>query len=323
MAETATIAKMADLVSKEIFTVFGWQRRPHKDQNWKCVVKSHKKKTHPSDVVFSYDSPLESGRVYLTTDLKSYAAKTLTKDKLQEALVSLSMSTECANQCEEWQNLYADPESNFRVNGLLFVYNHDGEFDREFTTVLSLVKQTSLRIKAAYRLYVFGPPEIAYLYTIANDILKKRGQRELPEAEHCKFYHPDLIRHRVTSNTLEAATAEMLLSPWQVLRYEPTAATSNVGGYIVYYRDPAKSADELKFLLDYLFRFQLVAESVRIEIRAPFADSKASAFFETAKEQYAKEYFGFPEFKKRLDQITFSSITTVHSKFSTEELGMD
>ena len=140
------------------------------------------------------------------------------------------MSAECANQSQEWQERYADPDSNFRVNGLLFIYNHDGEFHRDFPKLLSMVKQSLLKVKSAYRLYVFGPPEITYLYTVANDILKKRGKKELPEAEHCKFYHPDLVRHRVTSNTLEAATAEMLLAPWQVLKYEATPATENRAG---------------------------------------------------------------------------------------------
>ncbi|HEY5891820.1 MAG TPA: hypothetical protein VIT91_01190 [Chthoniobacterales bacterium] len=286
-------------------------------------MKGHKKKTHPSDAVFSYESPLEHGRVYLTTDLKSYAAATINKDKLEEALKSLSISAECANQSEEWQQLYADPESNHRVYGMLFIYNHDSDYDKNFPMLLALVKQNLVKVKANYRLFVFGPPEITYLYNVANDILRKRGAHELPSAKHCKFYHPDLVRARVTSNTLKAATAEMLLSPWQVLEYEPTELTNNQRGYVVYYREPAAAVDELKFLIDYLFRYQLVADSVRIEIRAPFADSKASAYFATAKEQYAKEYFNFPEFEKRLEQITFSSIPTVLSQFSTTQLGMD
>ncbi|MDB6151878.1 MAG: hypothetical protein JWL90_331 [Chthoniobacteraceae bacterium] len=286
-------------------------------------MKGHKKSTHPSDAVFSYESPLEHGRVYITTDLKSYAKKTINRDKLEEALQSLSISTECANQSEEWQQLYADPESNHRVYGMLFIYNHDGEYDKDFTTLLALVKQNLVKVKANYRLFVFGPHEITYLYNVANDILRKRGAGELPAAKHCKFYHPDLVRSRVTSNTLKAATAEMLLSKWQVLEYEATEVTNNQKGYVVYYRESASSVDELKFLIDYFFRYQLVADSVRIEIRAPFADPKASAFFATAKEQYAKEYFNFPEFEKRLGQITFSSIPTVLSQFSTTELGMD
>lgn len=321
--ETGPTAEMANIVSREIFSVFGWNRRPHKDQNWKCVVKAHKRSDHPSDVVFSYDSPLESDRIYLTTDLKSYAASTITKDKLQDALVSLSVSAECANQSDDWRHLYADTEENYRVHGLLFVYNHDGGYDRNFPKLLSHIKQSALKIKPAYRIYVFGPEEITYLYTVAGDILKRRGAGELPAAEHCKFYHPDLVRARVKSNTLTAATAEMLLAPWLIIKYEATKATDNRAGYIIYYRETAADADELKFLLDYLFRCQLVGEDISIEIRAPFAVEKASAFFETAKEQYAKEYFNLPEFKRRLDCIKFTLLPTALPQFSKVELGMD
>ena len=322
MAETANIAKIAQIVSDEIFSVFGWKRRPHKDQNWECVVPSHRKATHPSDVVFSYDSPLENGRVYLTVDVKSYQRSVITKNKVEEALLSLSMSAECANQSEEWQDLYVDPTTNARVHGMLFVFNHDGNYDKDFTKLLSTIKQTALRIKAAYRLYVFGPKDIHYLQNIANDIVKKRGRKEIPDSEFCKFYHPDLVRARVSSNTLEAATAEMLQSPWLVLKYD-ARATNGKYGYLVYYRGEASSVDELKFLIDYLFRFQLVADMAQIEIRAPFADSRATALFETAKEQYAKEYFEFQEFQTRLNQISFSNIATIENCFSTIELGMD
>lgn len=322
MAETAKIAKIAEIISQEIFSVFGWKQRPHRDQNWACVVKAHKKATHPSDVVFSYDSPLEAGRVYLTVDLKSYAKDTINKDKIEAALLSLSLSTHCANQSEEFQELYLNEETNPRVHGMLFVFNHDGAYDKDFIKLLSSIKQSSLRIKAGYRLFVFGPKEIHYLQAVANDIVKKRGRKEIPDGEACKFYHPDLVRARVTSNTLEAATAEMLLSPWLVMKYD-SRVVGGKHGYLVYYRGEASSSDELKFLIDYLFRFQLVADMAEIEIRAPFADARSTAYFETAKEQYAKEYFEFEEFQTRLAQIKFSSIQTVENNFSTIELGMD
>lgn len=328
MAETAAIAKMAEEVSKGIFSIFGWGRRPHHDQNWACVSGNHKSKlgrkklTHPSDVVFFYDSPLEHGRIYINTDLKSYSASTITKDNLEEALINLSMSVECANQSGEWQDIFADPESNHRVYGMLFIYNHDAEYDKNFSNLLGMVKYNLLKVKANYRIFVFGPAEIEYLFNVTNDILRKRGASELPSAKYCKFYHPDLVRSRVTSNTLKAATAEMLLSPWQILEYEATEETNHQKGYVIYYRDSGSSVDELKFLIDYCFRYQLVADSVRIEIRAPFADSKATAHFETAKAQYAKEYFNFPEFEKRLSQITFSSISAILARFSGPELGM-
>lgn len=322
MAETSNIARIATIVSEEVFSVFGWSRRPHKDQNWKCVVRGHKKKTHPSDVVFSYESPLEAGRVYLNVDLKSYAKATITKEAVEKALISLSMSAECANQSEEWQNLYVDPESNARVHSVLFVYNHDGAYNTDFNRVVKTLKSSLFKVKVAYRCFIFGPKDICYLQTISSDILKKRGRNQLPGSNSCHFFHPDLVRARVTSNTLDSATAEMLLSPWQILQFSATNEKPN-GGIIVYYRESATTVDELKFLIDYLFRFQLVEENIPIEIRAPFAADQATAFFATAKEQYAKDYHEMPEFIKRLDQIKFHLIPEIQTTFSKVELGMD
>lgn len=326
MAETADIAQMADEVSRRIFSIFGWNRRPHRDRNWPCVAPEHKKRTHPSDVVFSYDSPVEPHRIFLNTDLKSYARSSITKDAIESALQSLSLAVDCANRSQQWQELYVDPETPFHAHGLLFIYNHDGEYDKDFDGLLANVKPTLLKLKGRNRLYVFGPSQIEYLDIVAHDIQLSRGREgddKLPPSSQCSFFHPDLVRARVTTKTLSAATAEMLLAPWLVLQYEAVTGGADHMGYIVYYRGKCESADELKYMLDYLFRFQLVGDRNKIEIRAPFASSNATALFATAKEQYAKDYFDFAEFKKRLERISLRSIPRAISKFSEVELGMD
>ena len=326
VAETADIAKMAEEVSRRIFSIFGWERRPHRDRNWPCTAPEHKKKTHPSDVVFSYDSPVEPNRIFLNTDLKSYARSSITKDGVEKALQSLSLAVDCANRNEHWQQLYANPELGYHVHGLLFIYNHDGGYDKDFDNLLADVKLSLLKMKGKNRLYVFGPRQIEYLDMVAYDIQFSRGQEDegrLPPSSQCHFFHPDLVRARVTTKTLKAATAEMLLAPWLVLQYEAPSESSDHLGYLIYYREDCSSADELKFLLDYLFRFQLVGDRNKIQIRAPFAVSNATAIFETAKEQYAKDYFDFPEFKKRLERISLRSIPRVNSSFSETQMGLD
>ena len=58
MAETINIAKMAEKLSKGIFTEFLWGRMEHTNINWPCEnQETHEVKTHPSDVVFWYDEP--------------------------------------------------------------------------------------------------------------------------------------------------------------------------------------------------------------------------------------------------------------------------
>src|SRR5581483_1019545 len=96
MAETAQIAEIAEKASGEIFSVFGWERRPPKDRNWDCVTAQHKKATQHSDVVYSYEDPVEASNIFFTTDLKSYAKETISQDKVKAALKSLAISAECA-----------------------------------------------------------------------------------------------------------------------------------------------------------------------------------------------------------------------------------
>ena len=55
MAETESIAKMAEMLSREIFRPFGWTNHPLYNENFACLnQEAHKLKTHPTDTVFSY-----------------------------------------------------------------------------------------------------------------------------------------------------------------------------------------------------------------------------------------------------------------------------
>lgn len=322
MPETANIAQVADTVSQKIFSVFGWQRRSAQDQNWACVTPAHKKRTHPSDVIFAYDDPFEHARTYINTDLKSYAKESITLTKVRSALKSMAMSTECANKSEEWKGLYVDPSENYKVTGMLFVYNHDGDFDNDFHSFVVDLKPSVLKLRAGYKMFVIGPKAIQHLYSIANDIVAQRGLALLPSTEDCSFYYPDLIRVRGKSKFWKTATIEMLTSPWQVLKYANGGPEKTQSGYYFYYSGKGDSADEFKFLFDYLFRYQMVERPEQISIRMTELHKHAGANFETAKEQYAKDYYDLPEFKKRLDRIRLDPVATVVHHFNLIAGGM-
>lgn len=91
MAETGNIAKMAEKISNQLFVDFYWERVGEMNTNWDCVDPLHKKKTHPSDVVFFYDNPYAHSTTYVTCDLKSYGKGSITSSKIQEAVGSLAL----------------------------------------------------------------------------------------------------------------------------------------------------------------------------------------------------------------------------------------
>ncbi|MCE9609545.1 MAG: hypothetical protein K8R23_04980 [Chthoniobacter sp.] len=314
---------MAKKVSDDIFEVFGWKRHLHKDLNFACCITEHKKKTHPADVVFSYQSPVEANRIFINTDLKSYAATTIKSTEVRDAINSLNLSVACANRSAEWRERYVGDVTNYDVHGLLFVYNHDAGFDKNWQKLLADAKITGSKINARNRLYVLGPTDILYLVSVADDIRRQRGSEVLPKAAECNFFYPDMINTRVNHSLNKAATLEILTAPWQVLRYEKGGKDQNVSGSYVYYRGLGETPDEFKFLIDYLFRFQLVGDDKQISIRMPFAVGDASARFESAKDEYWKAHHSLPEFNKRMERIKFETVARVRDQFDETVLGME
>jgi hypothetical protein len=327
MAETAKIAEIANKASNEIFSVFGWERRPPRDRNWPCVTELHKKDTHPSDVAFCYDDPVDHSTVFFTTDLKSYAKQTISQDKIKTALRSLAMSAECAAKASHWRDLYVNPAQNYRVRGLLFVYNHDGEFDLNFGTWIKDATSASIKLRRPVKVHVLGPKEIRYLFTIANDIKRERGtDRNLPDAIDCSFFYPDLVRVRVKSNYCKAATIELLTGPWQILRYENAGKDGSRHGHYVYYAGDGSQPEEFKYIFDYLFRHQLIRPKENISIRMAQGCDSAKLNFEHAKEQYILDFVPYVprvDFEQRLSVITFSRVDTVIQKFCDLDLGLE
>jgi hypothetical protein len=305
MAETAPTARMAEWLSDQIFDEFGWQRRPPRDTNWACVTARHHKKegkkVHTSDAVFTYDHPYQHDQTYLTTDLKSYASSSIQKAKIRDALRSLAESADCANKSEEFQKLYVNDASAWKVEGLLFVLNNDSKFSDDFYTKFESIASSGFKLKPHLRLFVLGPEEVRYLLTVAADIRDEFGKGRLPQRDKRTFFHPNLYRARPKSNYTPSAPIETLLAPWQIL-YHSNPATSTSGFYL-YYRGKGETPDEFKFIIDYLFRFHLVHQNVPIVVKITRGDKAAITNFEIAKEQYGRDYHKLPEFMDRLKLI--------------------
>jgi len=324
VAETSTIAEMARKVSEELLSVFGWELVLPADQNWACVNSEHGKTTHPSDVVFRYRHPYLPRTVHLTTDLKSFAASTVNKQQISKAITSLAMSASCAAISSQWQDLYAAPDCTLEVSGLLFVYNHDGDYAGEFRDLLLAADATRLNMPASTMLHVMDPSRIAYLATVANDITSLRGRRQIPYAgEHFWFFYPDLISEHARVDQPQAATVETLCGPLIVCRYLHTRANGPIAGALVYYSRDGTTVDEFKYLIDYLFRYQLINNCDEVLIRLPSAASNATATFSRAVTAYLADFNDLPDLRERLERVKVEPVTTVVKVFSKVALGME
>lgn len=325
MGETVNIGAMAEKISNDIFREFLWEMLPATNIDWKCVKeKEHGRKTHPSDVVFTYKEPYKNLRTYINTDLKSYSKGSISKSSVGKALESLAKAVACCDISESWQKLYKNHSENFQIHGLLFIYNHDGEYDKDFKKMLHNALKSEFKLSGNKKIFVLGPEDICYLNTIVNDIKVLRGEMKISMRDKCSFYYPDLITSKLYwSGEPRASVLECLTSPYQILEYKiPENETTT--GLKLYYRRSGETVEEFIYLFDYLLRYQLLDKShiTEIEIRMPNPASETAAIFEAAKTEYAIRFSGDPNFSKRLDMINYSSITNVVSRFSEVEMGM-
>lgn len=322
MGETEAIAKMAEFMSNETFSVFKWTRTGPVNSNWECVHQErHNRKTHPSDVVFYYDSPYASRRVYINVDLKSYAKNSISKGAISSALDNLVLSVECANSSPEWQDRYIHTSRNFDIHGLLYVYNHDGEYDADFMNIAARLHPNTTNLQCSSRIYLLSPQKICYIATIANDLEKTIGRLNNPKYE---FFYPDLSRKaNVLAEWAGACTIEMLTSPMIIVKYHQPNDPNNDHGIFLYYSRKGETREEFSYLLEWLFHYQVFQNAGRIDIRIIEPAKNAIAQFEKAKEHLiessgddAKDLAG------KLQKVTCSSVTTIMKKYSEIEIGM-
>lgn len=305
MAETIHIGAMAERLSKELFGQFFWERSGQTNVNWACnTPESHKVKTHPADVVYYYDEPYQQTRTYVHCDLKSYARTSLSTKKLTDTLASLAMQVECAERSEEWQKMYTLPTTDFRVVGLLFIYNHDVDYDTDFNRKIQSVDIKKLNLSPTTKLYVLGPDDIYWLNNVTVDLRALRGDGIIPPPTRCRFFFPQLIRKaNLRLQAAKAATLDMLTSPWIVLESD---REDGGRGIIIYYRRRIEGPRELIYLIDYLRHFQLLLPNTHITIRVLADNDLAFQNFDHARKMYIEDII-----RSTTDSVTGGDMTIV------------
>jgi len=329
MAETINIGEIATKLSKDIFKFFLWTKHQKHDDNFKCTNPEHKsdgkgakpKESHPGDVVFHYADPYVGKTVYLHTDLKSYAHKSVTSTKLRGAFKSLSMTIECAKESDEWRNKYSVlPDEAHEVRGLLFIHNHDNKFTQSFSETITKMDLKSLPLPAGAIIHFLGPHDIQRLYSIGNDIIRMRNEDELPK--EYSFYYPDLVMvRRHGDGTGQAATIESLTGPYLILQHGQAA---NCGpGFVIYYNRPGESAEEFEYFLDCLSRYQMLErdQQIRIRVTGGHVIDDLKSIFDKAKKKYAKAWGFDPAREAILDKIEIDRITSVTTTYNPGDMG--
>lgn len=329
MAETGPTSQIAEKLSGELFGEFLWTRSGPINQDWACQEQEkHDAKTHPTDIVFVYDEPYALKRTYLQCDLKSYAKGSITKTSVKKALVSLAHQVACAEVSEEWQRLYTSGDADYDVSGLLFVYNHDGEYDRDFKTIIAEIKNESLDLPVRSRLYLLGPEDIHWLDNVRLEIRQMRGSEtaeRLPAREHCSFHYPQLSRKANIQNAdARAATLEMLTSPWITLRYR--ALGGSYDRYVVFVRRAASGPEEYEYLIDYLRHYQCLTQPDCVTVKVLAENAEQTVIWAKAVDRYIRNVVSGnsdSSLAKIVKSIVFRPMDQIISKFSSIAIGME
>ena len=277
--------------------------------------------THPSDVVFYYDEPYSLSRTYVNTDLKSYKKGSITSFAIAAAIESLALTLECAELSAEWQEKFVHEQKSYKIVGLLFIYNHDGDYDSGFEDILTKVNHEKLKIPRHSKIFVLGPRDIRWLDNVRLDLKMLYSDHLIPHEDQWVFYYPDLVRKKKVQISARAATLEMLTGPWIILSYP--AEGTRPAGYIVYFKGPGKHAEEFLYLIDHLIHYQMLKRGLAIGIRVLNPAENAPAHFKRAVDEYIENYDGQDsEFATLLRAITFDLMPQIKSQFSQLKIGM-
>lgn len=348
MGETVQIAEMATEVST-ILKFFKWEKVFLKDLNFECnqpekhsPAKSDKY-THPVDVVFYYKDPYTLKTVFFNTDLKSYADKSITAGFVRKSLKSLAHTIDCASVSDEWAEKYiTDDSSVHEVRALLFIYNHDDGFDKNFYDFFkrgesfksnkksrSYVDLTNIGLQKGQYLHIFDPGLISHLLDVVNDVKLLRSESKFPRKDYV-FYHPELILQKPKTDSYNRpATAEMLSGPYIMIWHPPIEEFDDNSvkkvvfekGLIIYVKDGQSDVDDFMYLLDKLSNYQLLESECLIRIRMPYdSHSLIERRFKSAIDKYSSAW-GYDRYKKeKLDEIQFGRIAHIQPAIFETEL---
>lgn len=327
MTETANTAEQAELMASDLFSEFFWNKLGPTNHDWPCEdPERHKAKDHPCDVVYYYDEPYAARQTYVHCDLKSYAKGTINATAVKEAAESLARQVACAEKSETWRKFHTHDNVTFSVNGLLFVYNHDGEYEADFQKNLIHIAPNTLHLPRGSRLFVLGPKEIFWLDNIRDEIQRLRGRRnpEIPAPEYCSYFHPQLVRRaNLQVQKAKAATLEMLTSPIIILEHRDPKGSAK-RGVTVFYSRPGDTTDEFMYLIDTLRKYELLDDKTSVAVKTLGASPISSPTFQKAQQQYIEGLVGADvatDLGDYVNAIRYEPMSHIKTTYSNIDLG--
>ncbi|AOY48553.1 hypothetical protein ACPF3V_003415 [Vibrio cholerae] len=346
--ETKNIDEIAGIISSRIFDELRWTSGKTNDISWDCCMRSHlteaqlnaktpTQKKHPTDVVFSYQDPYTDVVQYVQTDLKSYSKATLEKyGAILKTIRSLSQQVECASRSPKWKEMFLiDKERSFVVHGMLFIYNHDNEYDKDLYQKIAGAATSEYSLPEDSMIAVFDPKLIRFLLDVTENIEKRRAYtdkvsqqenvlwQKIPDYDKCSFFYPDKHNKIATKGKSLPATIEMITSGLLFYSYEHDFIRDDNGQRLqnrvlnIFWQEEVDSESHFIFILEYIFNYQLLNQFDRIFIITPFSSTSGNYLDEAIKTYAAMYSFTLSQLDTLKDKV--KSIPFVNQKLSIFE----
>lgn len=319
MSETVNIAALAESASDKVFSAFGWQKDQIHDETFPCAkVEKHQTKgaggVHPVDCVFSYLDPFSSKSIFLLCDLKSYARSTIRTTDFGPYIRGLAKSIECAGINNIWRTRYIGSDVNdWKIDGLLFVYNHDQEYDSDFKTKAQGLTPSSLPHSRDTRVHLLTPDDISYLQSVVADIKICCTEQGL-DYKSRKFFYPQQLIHTPGSGLMPVAIIEMLRGKLIITALEDQA--SRKPRFFAYLRGEG-SIPEFEYLVTYLHRHGIMSLTEFVEIKGASFGPDAQTHFDVAKDNFWNRHYKMPAINDSLSHIKFGRVDRIRTNFSS------
>lgn len=292
--ETKNIDEMASIISDAIFREMKWDlNEEYKDINWACNSIHHNRKTHPTDVVFSYKDPYSGEMQYVQTDLKSYSKSSISKVRVASAIDSLATQVECSRDSIEWAEKFRRGESRFGLHGMLFIYNNDEHYDGDLLKTISHVAKKDYKIPVGSTLNILTPRTIRFLMTVVEHIKDRRNideddsatrkNEKIAARKDCGFFYPDKHNRIADTSVSHSATLEMITSGMLLFKYKNPFTGQDVLN--VYWDENITSSREFIYLFEFIFHYQLLNQFDHVYVMTPFCQ-QAMSYFGQAKRGY-------------------------------------
>ncbi|WP_236478879.1 hypothetical protein, partial [Pseudomonas syringae] len=274
--------------------------------------------------------------IFMHTDLKSYAKGSIGPTEIKKALVSLARSIECAYVSPEWRDRYVTIKNERRaVKGLLFVFNHDDQYDRDFYSHFEDLRFETMHVREGQQLHIAEPALINHMATLRQDINSLIAADTFPKYKYT-FLYPDMVLHKAAGDYWSRpATMELIASPYMIIHHAAVHAESGEGvrlqtyreGYVIYYRRAGESEYEFMYLFDALSRFQLLNsdKDIKIRIRVICRNSSPNlrSNYMSAIASYVREWNEDAHRRAILESIELEIVTMAVHNYKAEQIGWD